>query len=165
MSTEINTAYNFYCLLIRFIDFYIPLFYYCLLTSAGGNFTFLSHAENKLNSSNNNNNSRWSLVKLHSADPNDFRGNSLKTWSLPLKKIFFAAPFRRNGARYSANVLRVDYRDMIRIEEPNYFHLPSDNSEWLGYMTFVYVQSYRRRGLSVNAEILFYIIWSGIYLK
>ena len=43
--------------------------------------------------------------------------------------------------------------------------MPSDNSEWLGYMTVVYVQSYRRRGLSVNAEILFYIIWSGIYLK
>ena len=31
-------------------------------------------------------------------------------------------------------------------------------------MTVVYVQSYRRRGLSVNAEILFYIIWSVIYL-
>ena len=30
-------------------------------------------------------------------------------------------------------------------------------------MIFVYVQSYRRRGLSVNAEILFYITWSDIW--
>ena len=30
---------------------------------------------------------------------------------------------------------------LIRIEQPNNFHLPSGNSEWLEYMTVVYVQS------------------------
>ena len=59
----------------------------------------------------------------------------------------------------------IRYRDMKRIEQPNYSHLPPGNSEWLEYMTVVYVQLYRRSGLSDNAAILFYIIWSGIYLK
>ena len=57
------------------------------------------------------------------------------------------------------------YRVVNTNRVSNYFHLPSDNSKWLGYVTVVYVQSYRRRALSVNAKILFYIIWSGIYLK
>ena len=64
-----------------------------------------------------------------------------------------------------ARVMQCDYRDIKRIEQPNYSHLPSGNSEWLEYMTVVYVQLYRRSGLSDNAAILFYIIWSGIYLK
>ena len=64
-------------------------------------------------------------------------------------RFSFLSFFIRSLAGLS--VLGLRYRDMIRIEEPNYFHLPSGNSEWSGYMTFVYVQSYRRRGLSVNA--------------
>ena len=33
------SKYVFYCLLIKIIDFYFPLFYYCLMTSAAGNVT------------------------------------------------------------------------------------------------------------------------------
>ena len=36
-------------LLIKIIDFYFPLFYYCLMTSAGGNVTLLSQGKIKLN--------------------------------------------------------------------------------------------------------------------
>ena len=40
----------FFCRLqIKIIYFYSPLLYYCLMTSAGGNVTYLSHGENKLN--------------------------------------------------------------------------------------------------------------------
>ena len=38
----------FYHLFIKNINFHFLLFYYCLLTSADSNFTFLSHKENKL---------------------------------------------------------------------------------------------------------------------
>ena len=33
----------------KIIDFYVPLFYYYLMTPASDNFTYLSQAENKLN--------------------------------------------------------------------------------------------------------------------
>ena len=36
-------------LLIKVIDLYFPLFYHCLMTSAGGIVTYLSRGENKLN--------------------------------------------------------------------------------------------------------------------
>ena len=36
---EHKVVWNFYRLLIKIIDFYFPLFYYCLMTSAGGNVT------------------------------------------------------------------------------------------------------------------------------
>ena len=38
-----------FTLLIKIIDFYFPLFYYYLMTSEGGNVTYLSHGEYKLN--------------------------------------------------------------------------------------------------------------------
>ena len=38
---------TFYRLLIKIIDFYFPLFYYCLMTSAGGNVTLLSRGKIK----------------------------------------------------------------------------------------------------------------------
>ena len=44
-----SKGFFFYRLLIKIIDFYFPLFYYCLMTSAGGNVTQLSHEEIKLN--------------------------------------------------------------------------------------------------------------------
>ena len=40
---------RYYRLLLKIIDFYFSLFYSCLMTSAGGNLTYLSHGENKLN--------------------------------------------------------------------------------------------------------------------
>ena len=36
---------SFYCLLIKIIDFNFPLFYYCLMTSAGGHFSLFFHVE------------------------------------------------------------------------------------------------------------------------
>ena len=39
---------DLYRLLMKNVDFYFPLFYYCLVTSAGGNFTHLSHMHGKI---------------------------------------------------------------------------------------------------------------------
>ena len=79
------------------------------------------------------------------------------------KKKFSRCTRLRNTIqiRLHQNCLALNYRVDNRVTEPNYFHLPSDNSEWLGFMTVVYVQSYKRRGLSVNAEIfvLYHMEW------
>ena len=40
-----NDSLFIYRLLITIIEFYIPLFYYCVMTSAGGNVYFLSHGD------------------------------------------------------------------------------------------------------------------------
>ena len=63
--------YTLYCLLTKIIVFYYPLFYYCLMTSACGNFTFCPIAR-KICKLNYHHNYFSKQLWLPPADSKDF---------------------------------------------------------------------------------------------